>query len=58
MNELTKYENIQTLKASAKPARSNSLQSNERHQRFECFIRSLKAAKDVTGVIRDRINGL
>ncbi|WP_421827527.1 hypothetical protein [Larkinella sp.] len=50
MNELTKYESIQELKAHAKPADPTSARSKERHDRFERFINSLKdsTAKDVS----------
>ncbi|GAB4029847.1 hypothetical protein [Spirosoma gilvum] len=52
MNELTKYESIQELKATAKPIDPTSAKSKERHDRFERFINSLKGsnAKDVSAV--------
>lgn len=43
MNELTKYESIQELKANTKPVTEASAQkAKQRHARFERFIDSLK----------------
>lgn len=39
-----KYSSFQEMKADSKPARPNSAKSQERHDKFEGFIRSLRNA--------------
>lgn len=55
MDELTKYETIQDLKATAKPIDPTSTKSKERHDRFERFINSLKGS-DVKDISPSRNN--
>ncbi len=44
MKKPEKYSNFQEMKADSKPAGASSVESQERHGKFEGFIRSLRNA--------------
>jgi hypothetical protein len=46
MQELTKYESVEQLKESSKPADSSN-RIRERHDQFESFVNSLKASREI-----------